>query len=749
VEFVTTEDARVREANPTTNYGTSSTLQADFGASANVESYLKFTVADVEGVTSAKVRLFVHTGTASHSNDGPAIYTAPLTWQENTLTWSTRPARGTTALDDLGSVSIGTWVEYDVTSVVTGNGNYGFALATISTDATDFQSGETANPPRLVITGISGGPTPTTAAPTQTPTPTTVVPTPTATTAGPTATTAAPTPTATPSSILTVSAVADARVEEGSPGTNFGTVSRLVVDGGADPDKEAYVRFTVNGVTSTVQNARLRLFVPAGTSTGTANGPDLYSVINTWTETGVTWSNRPDRTSGIIGGDTAAIPADSWVEYDVTGFVTANGTYGFGLVPESSDAVEFNSREATSNRPELLLTLASSGTPIPSPTPLPLPTPTPSNPTPTPTPGPSTGVIVAAGDIAVCGTNNNDEETAKLLDVTPGEVLILGDNAYNSGTLTEFNNCYHPTWGRHKARTHPIPGNHDYSGSSNARGYYDYFNGVGVFSGPAGDRDKGYYSFNVGSWHVVAINSCATKPGGVCNPGTAQVSWLQADLAANSTACTLAYWHHPHFSSGHDSNNGGMMTAVFQALYDAGADVVLVGHSHDYERFAPQRPNGTLDNSFGIREFVIGTGGAPFTGGSQDEPNSQVFNKTTYGVVKLTLQSNGYNWQFIPIAGQSFSDTGSASCHGVPSASVNGPDTAQRSQTIELGAISLPIQPVLAGAIAAEGGILAYTLWSRTGRSRRSLIDHLVLRRWLPMSKPTSSVADRSPPRKP
>jgi hypothetical protein len=286
-------------------------------------------------------------------------------------------------------------------------------------------------------------------------------------------------------------------------------------------------------------------------------------------------------------------------------------------------------------------------------------------------------VAVAAGDIAVCGSNN-DEATAKLIDGIPGAtVLTLGDNAYNSGTLSEFNNCYGPTWGRHKARTRPAPGNHDYSGSSGAKGYYDYFNGVGVSCGRAGCRDRGYYSFNIGAWHVVAINSCADKSSGSCRPGSAQLSWLRADLAANPRACTLAYWHHPHFSSGHDKNNGGMMRSIYDALYRAGAEVVLAGHSHDYERFAPQRSDGTKDAALGIRAFVVGTGGAPFTGSSSRMANSEVFNNKTHGVLRLTLRTNGYDWKFLPIAGRSFTDSGSGSCHGKPSAGLDRPAGAQ------------------------------------------------------------------------
>ncbi|HVL24511.1 MAG TPA: DNRLRE domain-containing protein [Thermomicrobiales bacterium] len=698
--FAAAADAYVDGTNTGANFGSDPTLQADM--SPNREVYLRFTVSGLSGtVQSATLRLWSTNGTPN----GPPVYSSTNTsWSETGITWSNKPAVANPT-DDKGSIGSNVWVEYNVTSFVSGDGAFTFALIPQSSDGLYVNSKEAANPPQLVVTTDYGtGSTPT-------PTSTSTIPP-----------TVAPSPTNTPvssgSSILGA-AVADARVQEANPTTNYGTSTPLRADGGADPDIESYLRFTVSGVTTTVQSATLRVYVPAGTNTQTGNGPALYSVNNNWTEGGITWNDRPARTSGIIDNK-GALPADAWVEYNVTGFVTANGTYSFALIPESSDGVDFNSREATTNKPELRLTLAASGTPAPSPTPS-GPTPTPTNPTPTPTPGATSGTILAAGDISYCtnsdGTvNNNDEATAKLLDANgSGTVLALGDNAYNSGTLTEFNNCYGPTWGRHKSRTRPVPGNHDYSGTSGAKGYYDYFNGVGVQTGPAGDRSKGYYSYNVGGWHIVAINSCATKPGGVCNPGTAQLDWLKSDLAANPTACTLAYWHHPHFSSGHDHNNAGMMTGIYQALYDAGAEVVLVGHSHDYERYAPQTASGTKDTSFGVREFVVGTGGAPFTGSSTRDANSEVFNNSTYGILKLTLRSNGYDWQFIPIAGQSFTDSGSGSCHAKPSATLSDPG----GPSMVLAGIANPSVPsTLLGTVGIVGGVLTLMQWMRVRRTR-------------------------------
>ncbi len=265
-------------------------------------------------------------------------------------------------------------------------------------------------------------------------------------------------------------------------------------------------------------------------------------------------------------------------------------------------------------------------------------------------------VLLAAGDIASCASTG-DEQTADLLDTLSGTVLVMGDLAYNNGTTTEFNNCYHPTWGRHKARTMPSPGNHEYN-TPGATGYYGYFGAA------AGDPAKGYYSFDVGEWHIISLNSnCGAV---ACAAGSTQEQWLRADLAAHPATCTLAYWHHPRFSSG-DHGNSVAMQPFWQALYDYGAEVALVGHDHTYERFAPQTPAGALDTTNGIREFVVGTGGRSHYTFDGAEPNSEVRNGTTYGVLKLTLQPASYEWEFVPVAGQTFTDSGTGACQaGAP-----------------------------------------------------------------------------------
>jgi hypothetical protein len=278
-------------------------------------------------------------------------------------------------------------------------------------------------------------------------------------------------------------------------------------------------------------------------------------------------------------------------------------------------------------------------------------------------PDPPDQVIYAAGDIAcapgdpLSATKCREMKTSDII-VNGGAsaVLALGDLQYNSASLSNLLGSYDRSWGRVKSITRPALGNHEGSGS----GYFDYFNGIGVNSGPAGEQGKGYYSFDLGAWHMIALNSNCGSGG--CQAGSAQEQWLRSDLAANPRACTLAYWHHPRFSSGHDHNNL-FMQDIWRDLYDAGVDLALVGHSHDYERFAPQDASGNLDPAKGIRQFVVGTGGAFFTGLSTPEPNSEVRQNTTYGVLKVTLRPTSYDWQFVPEAGKTFGDTGSQACH--------------------------------------------------------------------------------------
>lgn len=268
-------------------------------------------------------------------------------------------------------------------------------------------------------------------------------------------------------------------------------------------------------------------------------------------------------------------------------------------------------------------------------------------------PPPTTAqTLVAAGDIAVCSTPY-DEATADLLDNIPGTVALLGDNAYPDGSTADYANCYDPTWGRHKARTKPSIGNHEYQSGGTA--YFNYFGAA------AGSPSQGYYSYDLGDWHIIVLNSnCGFV---ACAVGSAQETWLRADLQANTRACILAYWHHPRFSSDASHGSNVNVAPFWAALYEFRADVVLNGHAHVYERFARQTPAALADAN-GIRQFTVGTGGkSPFYGWGTVKANSEVRHNQTFGVLRLALGATGYSWDFVPVAGSTWTDSGTTACH--------------------------------------------------------------------------------------
>ncbi len=263
-----------------------------------------------------------------------------------------------------------------------------------------------------------------------------------------------------------------------------------------------------------------------------------------------------------------------------------------------------------------------------------------------------TAVLVGAGDIAVCGPGT--EATAKILDRTPGTVFTLGDNVYPDGSAANFRRCYDPTWGRAKARTRPAVGNHDYR-TEHAKPYYDYFGSA------AGDRTKGYYSYDLGGWHIVVLNSVCAEVS--CSVSSAQNRWLRADLRRSTARCTAALWHHPLYTSGKDHGPTADVRPLYQTLYDNGADVNLTGHNHNYERFSPMDPWGHVDAKRGLVPFVVGTGGASHYGFRSPAPGSLVRDAQTFGVLKLTLHPDGAEYAFLPIAGRKFTDSGRITCH--------------------------------------------------------------------------------------
>jgi hypothetical protein len=384
-----------------------------------------------------------------------------------------------------------------------------------------------------------------------------------------------------------------------------------------------------------------------------ASSPTQFQLVTTYNE----W-----------GEGTSVEGAKEWVSASGHGvYMDALHRYPPAASGPVSTTTSPGSTASTSPQPKP--TTPATGTTSPSPTPSsasPSSSPS-SSASPSPTSPPSSGdpVIAAAGDIA-CDPSDGSfnggsgtasacrmKATSQLLSGVDA-VIVPGDIQYENGSLAKFRSSYDLSWGRYKSITRPVPGNHEYQ-TPGAAGYFDYFGAA------AGSRTKGYYSYDIGRWHIVALNSNCSQVGG-CGVGSPQESWLRADLAAHPTSCTLAYWHHPRFSSGaHGSSTA--TDAFWRALHSYGAEVVITGHDHDYERFAPQSPSGAADAARGIRQFVVGTGGKSHYGFKTALPNSEVRNASTYGVLKLTLHPSSYDWRFVPEAGATFTDSGSSACH--------------------------------------------------------------------------------------
>jgi hypothetical protein len=454
----------------------------------------------------------------------------------------------------------------------------------------------------------------------------TTVPT-TVTTSGGAATT---TTTAPAGEQFAFSASEDTMVDSDAPDEVLGMVEILAIEqDDAGDERRALVRFEVSGLPTDapVTSATLRLtLIEASVQIGLVNLVD-----GPWTEVTTTWSTAP--AVGAPVAPLAGTEEGTQVDVDVTPVVTGDGTYDFYLTLSSPDGLEFASREAAAGGPALLLTVGQSGA--------------------------ATGegtVLVGAADIASC-SSDGDELTAALLDeVVAGAegavVFTAGDNAYEDGSAQAFADCYDPSWGRHKAITRPAPGSREYR-TPGAAGYFEYFGEA------AGEPGLGYYSYDLGGWHVVSLNSNCTEVA--CEAGSPQEQWLRQDLASSNAACTAAYWHQPLFSSRSGGTNPEMLP-LFQALYDADAEVLVNGNDHFYERFLPQDPTAEEDND-GIVQFTVGTGGRSFDEFGGPSANSGVRFNQSFGVLALTLNVGGYDWDFVTPADSPFSDSGSAQCH--------------------------------------------------------------------------------------
>ncbi|MFN2471263.1 MAG: DNRLRE domain-containing protein [Gaiellaceae bacterium] len=437
------------------------------------------------------------------------------------------------------------------------------------------------------------------------------------------------------SATVTVRAAADATISKAAPRANYGRERSLIVSG--SPVLRSYLRFTIPNGTRTV-GAKLRLFVLRGGGILTVRPASAR-----WNERSVTFA-RAART-GLPAVRVRVPSRGGWLTVNA-GRLVRSRIVSLALTTTSRRSMVLASRETNARAPQLVLQLEP--------------------PPPTEPPPPS---IAAAGNIACdpaspsfnggagtdteCGMRRTSD---LLVNAGLAAVLTMGDNQYPCGELEKFMTAFDPTWGRVKPLIRPALGNHDLECdfSGRARGYFSYFGAA------AGEPGKGWYSFDIGAWHLIALMSECAAVGG-CGPASPQGQWLAADLAAHRNRCTLAYWHYPRFASGIQGNQA-LVSPFWDALYAAGADVILNAHEHHYERFAPQNPAGQVDLLRGIREFIVGTGGRELHGFDTFAANSEVRLNTSWGVLKLTLRPTSYDWRFVPVAGGTAADSGSASC---------------------------------------------------------------------------------------
>lgn len=438
---------------------------------------------------------------------------------------------------------------------------------------------------------------------------------------------------------MTFKPSADAFVTKAEPRSNFGRSELLEVAG---PSTRSYIRFRVRGLRGPVSRAVLLLHSEEGTAsfkTRAARG-------NRWTERGITFANAPR-----LGRRARAVRPrgdKAWVAADVTRLVKRNGQLTLVLTASGRRAGAVASRQQGRDAPRLLVQVG----------------------------GRSDPQAAAAGNVACEPSDPNFNgglgTTAACRQQATGDLLaglgldavfMLGDGQYFCGGYDAYQSVYDRAWGRVKAITHPLIGNHDVAksgaadcdASGGASGYFRYFGAA------AGDPSEGYYSFDIGAWHVVALNTNCDSVG--CLPGSAQQRWLQRDLARRAAPCTVALLHHPRYSSSYQSQRDPHhMTALWRTLAEARVDLALSAHDHVYERFAPQDAAGGPDSA-GVRQFVVGTGGHSHHPFFTVQPHSQVRNNATFGVLRTSLRPTGYSWRFMPAAGGTFTDAGSATCH--------------------------------------------------------------------------------------
>ncbi|HRF28453.1 MAG TPA: DNRLRE domain-containing protein [Candidatus Saccharibacteria bacterium] len=411
-------------------------------------------------------------------------------------------------------------------------------------------------------------------------------------------------------------------------------------------EKRSLFKFNVTGLTEPVVSAKLRLYA----LTSSVPSLSIQRVTGEWSETTATWNNAGGlQTSGDVFTTTAGAKA-GWYEATITSAITGDGTYGFVVTTPSSVTTRLSTKEATNTslRAQLIVTTQDSTEPPAQ-----------------------VEKVVAAGDISTKTLTGGNKKTADLIKtINPDRVLTLGDGQYDSGSLADYTKFFGATWGQFKDKIYPSVGHHDYYTDTTASGYFSYFGDRATPLEPGCRAScKGYYSFDSGNWHFVALNTNHKNSAGVecsylaCGAGSEQLEWLASDLAANTKPCTLAYWSDPRWSSGTKHGDGTHVAAIWQLLDQYNVDIALNGHEHFYERFDKQDANRNQDPQ-GTRQFTVGTGGNgglyPF---GTPKPNSQVRYNGGNGVLELDLSDSGYDWTFRSIAGLTFTDSGSGSCN--------------------------------------------------------------------------------------
>jgi acid phosphatase type 7 len=476
----------------------------------------------------------------------------------------------------------------------------------------------------------------------------------------------------------TFNPVADAYVVQSSASSNYGSSTSLKVD--ASPVTRSYLRFDVSGLGGApVQSALLYIYANSANASGFSVQAEAS---NSWAENQITSANAPAVGNTINSSN--AFGAGTWVEVDISSYIKAAGTYSLVLSSSSSTSTNLAAREDATHAPELAISTGMgqvTSTPIKTavPTRTSIANPTKSQtPSKTPTPLPPSGgvgnVLLIAGDICkhnfglidyTANCKKTGDLVRSLLAANSGaQVQTLGDNVNNDGGTysytAEYADLYGPNWGSFLNVTHALMGNHDTYPPGGDAAYFSYF---GATAGPQPD---GYYSYNIGSsWHVIVLNAQCSKAGG-CGAASVQTTWLKSDLAANSKPCVMAVWHQPRWTSGRHPDDA-TYAPWWNLLYQYKVDIVANGHNHNYERFDQINPSEQAASD-GIREFIVGTGGAPgdaYTYASHPlDPNEVIRNQTIqYGVLKLTLSTNSYTWNFLPAAGSTLTDSGTSVCH--------------------------------------------------------------------------------------